>query len=119
MYHFLLFVHVVACLAMILVVLLQTGRGAGLQMFGGGGDSLITTPGGSSFMKKFTTGLAATFALTSLFLTLLQNRTGMSSVTSKVPDLPTAPIEAPAAPPTAAPAAPAAPAVPAAPAKKK
>ena len=98
MYHFLLTVHIIACLAMVLVVLLQTGRGAGLQMFGGGGDSLITTPGGSSFMKKFTTGLAATFAFTSLFLTLLQNRTGMSSVTSKIADAP-APLETPAAAP--------------------
>ncbi|MDE2510393.1 MAG: preprotein translocase subunit SecG [Elusimicrobia bacterium] len=119
MYHFLLAVHIVACLAMILVVLLQTGRGAGLQMFGGGGDSLITTPGGSSFMKKFTTGLAATFAFTSLFLTLLQNRTGMSSVTSRVADVPV-PLEAPAAPQPAAAAPVAAPAAPAAaPAKKK
>jgi preprotein translocase subunit SecG len=97
MYHFLMAIHVLACLSMILIVLLQTGRGAGLQMFGGGGDSLITTPGGSSFMKKFTTGLAATFAFTSLFLTLLQNRTGMSSVTSKIVDTP-APLETPAAP---------------------
>ena len=98
MYHFLLSIHVVACLAMIMIVLLQTGRGAGLQMFGGGGDSLITTPGGSSFMKKFTTGLAATFAFTSLFLTLLQSRTGLSSVTSKIVDAP-APASAPASVP--------------------
>ena len=122
MYHFLMFIHIVACLAMILVVLLQTGRGAGLQMFGGGGDSLITTPGGSSFMKKFTTGLAATFAFTSLFLTLLQNRTGMSSVTSKVIDTP-APAATPAVPPSAAPASAVAPAAAPAqapvPAKKK
>ena len=104
MYHFLLFIHIAACLGMILVVLLQTGRGAGLQMFGGGGDSLITTPGGSSFMKKFTTGLAATFAFTSLFLTLLQNRTGMSSVTSRIVNTP-APLETPAAPPPSAAAA--------------
>src|ERR1035437_4423069 len=105
MYHFLMFIHVIACLSMILIVLLQTGRGAGLQMFGGGGDSLITTPGGSSFMKKFTTGLAATFAFTSLFLTLLQNRTGMSSVTSKISDTP-APLETPAVPQPSAAAAP-------------
>ena len=118
MYHFLMGVHICACLGMILVVLLQTGRGAGLQMFGGGGDSLITTPGGSSFMKKFTTGLAATFAFTSLFLTLLQNRTGMSSVTSRIADTP-APLETPAPQPSAAPATPAAPTAPAAaPAKK-
>ena len=89
---------------MIMIVLLQTGRGAGLQMFGGGGDSLITTPGGSSFMKKFTTGLAATFAFTSLFMTLLQNRTGMSSVTSRVIEAP-APLETPAVPQPSAAAA--------------
>ncbi|MEK7381983.1 MAG: preprotein translocase subunit SecG [Elusimicrobiota bacterium] len=108
MYHFLLTVHIIACLGMILFVLLQTGRGAGLQMFGGGGDSLISTPSGTSFMKKFTAGLAATFAFTSLFLTLLQNRSGMSSVTSKF-DATTAPIEAPAQP-SSDPAASAAPA---------
>ena len=100
MYHFLLGVHIFACLGMILFVLLQTGRGAGLSMFGGGGDSLISTPSGTSFMKKFTAGLAATFAFTSLFLTLLSDRTGMSSVTSRVPTMPTpAQAEAPAAAP--------------------
>jgi preprotein translocase subunit SecG len=99
MYTFLLTVHIIACFGMILFVLLQTGRGAGLSMFGGGGDSLINTPSGSSFMKKFTGGLAATFAFTSLFLTLLSDRTGMSSVTSKAPPLPI-PATAPAAAPT-------------------
>ena len=99
MYHFLLTVHIIACFGMILFVLLQTGRGAGLSMFGGGGDSLINTPSGSSFMKKFTGGLAATFAFTSLFLTLLSDRTGMSSVTSKVRPMPAPiPAQAPAAP---------------------
>jgi preprotein translocase subunit SecG len=102
MYHFLMTVHILACLAMILVVLLQTGKGAGLQMFGSGGDSLITTPGGSSFMKKFTTGLAATFAVTSLFLTVFQNRTGMMSVTSKIAAGSPAPLETPAPQPAAA-----------------
>lgn len=100
MYTILMTIHIIACLGMILFVLLQTGRGAGLSMFGGGGDSLINTPSGSSFMKKFTAGLAATFAFTSLFLTLLSDRTGMSSVTSKAP-----PTPAPAAAEAPAPAA--------------
>ncbi len=94
--------HIVACLLMILVVLLQTGRGAGLSLFGGSGDSLITTPTGSSFMKNVTTGLAIMFACTSLFLTLLSSRSGSSSVTSRAP----APMSVPQAPP-APPAAPA------------
>lgn len=85
-------IHVIACLLMILVVLLQTGRGAGLMVFGGGGDSLINTPTGSTFMKKFTAVLAGTFAATSLFLNLLSSRSGMSSVTSRT----SAPVAAPA-----------------------
>ncbi|MEK7389899.1 MAG: preprotein translocase subunit SecG [Elusimicrobiota bacterium] len=105
MYHFLLTVHVIACLFMILFVLLQTGRGAGLSMFGGGGDSLINTPSGSNFMKKFTAGLAATFAVTSLFLTLLSDRTGMSSVTSKAPPRTELPAAASPAPAPSSPAA--------------
>ena len=117
MYHFVMAVHVLACLFMILFVLLQTGRGAGLQMFGGGGDSLITTPSGSSFMKKFTAGLAMTFAVTSLLMTVLQNRSSLSSVTSKYSE-PQAPASAPAAS-APAPTAPSAPSTPAAPAGKK
>ena len=107
MYTILLALHVAACFFMIVFVLLQTGRGAGLSMFGGGGDSLINTPSGSSFMKKFTAGLAATFAFTSLFLTLLSDRTGMSSVTAKAPPAPI-PVEAPAS--EKAPATPSSPA---------
>lgn len=97
-YNVLLTLHCFACVLMILVVLLQTGRGAGLAMFGGGGDSLITTPTGSSFMKNFTTVLAGTFAFTSLFLTLLSSRAGMTSVTSgeRLP----VPVTAPVAPVT-------------------
>ena len=82
-YDILMGIHIIACMLMILVVLLQTGRGAGLAVFGGGGDSLINTPSGSSFMKNFTSGLAATFAFTSLFLTLLSSRAGVTSVTSR------------------------------------
>jgi preprotein translocase subunit SecG len=110
LYHFLLSVHVVACVLMILVVLLQTGRGAGLAVFGGGGDSLITTPTGSSFMRNFTSVLAGTFAFTSLLLTLLSTRAGLGSVTARIPA--PAPMQAPAAPAAPQAPAPAAPAVP-------
>jgi preprotein translocase subunit SecG len=109
-YSFLQVVHVVVCLLMILVVLLQSGRGAGLAVFGGGGDSLINTPSGSDFMKKFTATLAGTFAFTSLFLTLLASRAGMTSVTSRVRAPAPPPVEAPApAAPSASPSGTAAP----------
>ncbi len=95
-YSFLLTIHVIACILMILVVLLQSGRGAGLMVFGGGGDSLINTPTGSSFLKNFTATLAGTFAFTSLFLTLLSSRAGLTSVTARVKERP--PVQAPQAP---------------------
>jgi len=107
LYGFLKVVHVSSCALMIIVVLLQTGRGAGLSVFGGGGDSLINTPSGSDFMKKFTAVLAGTFAFTSLFLTLLSSRAGMSSVMSRVHPPAPPPLEAPAVPAPAAPAVPA------------
>lgn len=83
MYPFLLTIHVAACVLMVIVVLLQAGRGAGLAVFGGGGDSMFQTPSGSSFMKKFTAALAITFCFTSLFLTLLSTRRGLESVTDR------------------------------------
>ncbi|TBR21789.1 preprotein translocase subunit SecG [bacterium] len=112
MYYVLMTVHITACLMMILVVLLQAGRGAGFNVFGGGGDSLFATPSGSSFMKKLTGWLAGTFAVTSLLLTLLQGRAGFNSVTSRVAAPAGAPAQAGAPAPMPAPAAPAQPAAP-------
>lgn len=100
-------IHILACILMVFIVLLQAGRGAGFNVFGGGGDSLFATPTGSSFLKKLTAWMAGTFAVTSLLLTLLQGREGFRSVTNTV--------AAPAAAP--APSAPMPPAEPAAPAK--
>ena len=99
MYSFLMTIHVSTCVLLILIVLLQAGRGAGLSVFGGGGgDALFTTPSSTGFMKQLTSGLAITFAVTSLLLTLISGRSGMRSVTNTV-DLPSAPAqEAPAAP---------------------
>jgi preprotein translocase subunit SecG len=113
MYEFILIIHIAVCFLLILTVLLQSGKGAGLNLFGGGGDTLFSAPSGSSFMRQFTSGLAMTFAFTSLFLTLFASRSNMRSVTSRIPAPP--PVQAPAEP--AAPAAPgdkAAPAKPAA-----
>jgi preprotein translocase subunit SecG len=81
MFAFLLVIHCTVCVLMILVVLLQAGRGAGLAVFGGGGDAVFASPSGSSFLKKFTATLAGTFAVTALLLTLLWGRASNRSVT--------------------------------------
>jgi preprotein translocase subunit SecG len=117
--------HVIVCLMVILVVLVQSGRGAGLSSVfgGGGGDALFSAPSGSSFIRRLTTGLAIAFFLTSLTLTYLSARRGLSTVTrggwrgqpvpmqpQQIPGLPMLPAgtAAPADKPAPAAAAPAA-----------
>ncbi len=88
MQNFLIIVHCCACVFLVLVVLLQAGRGAGFAIFGGGGDTLFASKGGSSALKKATIVLASTFAMTSLMLTLLSSRPGLQSVVGKKLNLP-------------------------------
>ncbi len=102
MYSVVLSLHVVACLLVILVVLIQSGKGAGMGglFSGGGGDALFSAPSGSSFIRKVTTGFAITFFVTSLLLTYLGARRGMQSVTQNLyMPPPAAPAAAPATPP--------------------
>jgi preprotein translocase subunit SecG len=63
-------IHLVACVFLILVVLLQTGKGAEMgAVFGGGGSStLFGASGAGNFLTKLTTGTAIVFFLTSLTL---------------------------------------------------
>ena len=62
--------HLIACFFLILVVLLQTGKGAemGAVFGGGGGSTLFGASGAGNFLTKLTTGTAIVFFLTSLFL---------------------------------------------------
>src|SRR3989339_890502 len=87
MYHFIMIIHVAACVLLIISVLLQSGKGAGIGILGsgGGGDALFAANTGSNFMKKFTTSLAITFAATSLLLTIFSARMGVQSVTMQYP----------------------------------
>jgi preprotein translocase subunit SecG len=62
--------HVIVCVAMIMIVLLQTGKGADMGAAFGGGSSqtLFGSTGASTFLSKATTGAAVVFMLTSLSL---------------------------------------------------
>ncbi|MBI4055959.1 MAG: preprotein translocase subunit SecG [Elusimicrobia bacterium] len=101
MFTVVLSVHILVCVLMVIFVLLQAGKGAGLSVFGGGGgDTIFASPTGSSFMRKFTASLAIIFGITSLLLTLLSSRVSQRSVTSRFP-APPPPQEAPAQPGTA------------------
>ncbi|NLF26051.1 MAG: preprotein translocase subunit SecG [Deltaproteobacteria bacterium] len=69
MFHFLLVLHAVLCLAMIGLVLLQQGKGAEAgAIMGGSGDSIFGPGGGGSFATRLTTGIAIGFMVTSILL---------------------------------------------------
>ena len=76
MYHFLIVLHVVVCTFLVLVVLLQAGKGGGMGIaFGGGGSQTVF--GGSGAGNIFTklTAIAATiFILNSLTLAYLSSQ---------------------------------------------
>lgn len=97
MYTLILIIHVLICLGLILIVLLQAGKGSGISgLFGGGGggDQLFSASSGMAFIKKVTVGMAVAFVVTSLILTIMTSRRGMRTVTSQIPAIPV-----PAAPP--------------------
>ncbi|MBF0472570.1 MAG: preprotein translocase subunit SecG [Nitrospirae bacterium] len=66
---FLLILHVLVCLVLIFVVLIQSGKGAELgAAFGGSSQTLFGSRGVATFLSKLTTTVAVIFMLTSLFL---------------------------------------------------
>ncbi len=86
MYELILTLHILICTMLIVVVLIQSGKGSGISgMFGGGSEALFSAPSGSAFLKKVTVGLAIGFVCTTLFLTILHSRRSGRSVLERVP----------------------------------
>ena len=113
MYTLIVILHVVVSIAMILVILLQTGKGSDIGAVFGGGSSqtLFGSSGPTSFLSKLTAGAAILFMVTSLFLAYFSGSGSSRSIMKGAPPVSTAPAApAPAAPAAPAPAAPAAPA---------
>jgi preprotein translocase subunit SecG len=110
LYYLIVFLHVVACLFLIAVVLLQQGKGQDLaSAFGGGGSQTAFGPRGSAtVLSRATTILAGVFMVTSLALTII--RPGRSGVLDQVPAAVASPSPAASAAPATTPAAPAVPA---------
>ena len=96
MWGILLFVHILVSVLMIMVILLQTGKGAEMgAAFGGGySQTLFGSAGPVGFLNKLTTVIAVVFMLTSLTLAFLaaHPRTTKSLI-NEIPQQ-----EAPAAP---------------------
>jgi len=78
-------VHVVVCLFLVGIVLLQHGKGADIgATFGGSSQSLFGTEGPLPLLNKITTAAAIIFMLTSVTLAYISSRTSTSSVMSEI-----------------------------------
>ena len=73
---FLMILHVMVCILLILVVLLQRGKGSdiGAALGGGGSNTVFGGRGAGNFLTKLTTGAAVTYMLTSLSLSYVSTQ---------------------------------------------
>jgi len=100
-------IHVVVSVGLILVVLLQTGKGAEVgAVFGGSSSTIFGSSGAGNFLTRLTTGMAIVFMMTSLTLgyfagkkptaTIFDNRA--PAVEQRAPAQPAAPAPQQSAP---------------------
>jgi preprotein translocase subunit SecG len=106
---FVTIIHVIVCLFLIGVVLLQSGKAADLAgAFGGLGSQTVFGPRGSATVLTRATSISAIlFMVTSLSLSLLATGEGGSGSGSGILDKITAPVQQSGAPAPGAPATPA------------
>ncbi len=106
LYYLLTTIHVLVCVILILVVLLQSGKGADLAgAFGGGAtQTAFGSRGPASFLSKMTTVAAIVFMLTSISLSTITRKVESKSILDTTTGRPKPVSKAPVAqPPVQAP----------------
>ncbi|PTN38714.1 preprotein translocase subunit SecG [Desulfonatronum sp. SC1] len=86
-------IHVMACIALVILILLQSGKEGMGVIFGGGSSSVFGSSGAGGLLKKLTISVASIFIITSLSFTYMSGqRTAEESVILDFPaDLPQVP----------------------------
>jgi preprotein translocase subunit SecG len=98
--------HIIACMFLIGVVLLQQGKGADMgAVFGGSSSTIFGSSGAGNFLTRLTTAMAIIFMLTSLTLTYSGARRVTSTVFDSAPLPEPPPLTAPQGQAPEAPAA--------------
>ncbi len=96
----LIVIHIIVSIALIVIVLLQMGKGAQAgASFGAGGSQAMFGSSGATFMGKVTAGVAVVFMLTSLSLAYFYSSSSSKTVmpsTVAAPAQPAAPAATPA-----------------------
>lgn len=79
---FLFTLHILTCISLIIVVLIQRGKGAnmGAMLGGGGSQTVFGARGAGNFLTKLTTGAAAVFMVTSLSLAYLATQDSKDTI---------------------------------------
>lgn len=82
MHTLIIVVHVLCTLFLILVILLQTGKGAAMGSGLGGGSSqtMFGSSGAGNFLTKLTTAIATLFMVTSLTLATMSSKEKSHSI---------------------------------------
>jgi len=97
-----LVIHFMICIFLVVVILLQAGKGAdmGAAFGAGGSQSLFGARGAATFLQKMTTGVAIGFLLTSITLASIHKKISLGgsqgSVVGDVPAEATVPAPTPA-----------------------
>jgi preprotein translocase subunit SecG len=95
--YLLYIIHVVVCLFLIMVVLLQQGKGADLSVFGGGAtQAAFGARGAASLLHKLTVWGFVAFIVTTITIGFMVSSNSSSSVMSDVPAQSAPAPEAPA-----------------------
>ncbi|MBI3803824.1 MAG: preprotein translocase subunit SecG [Nitrospirae bacterium] len=80
MYIFVVIIHLIVCLILMGVVLLQAGKGAEMgAAFGGSSQTIFGSRGAATFLSKLTVGAAVLFMITSLTLSILSRDRSIAS----------------------------------------
>ncbi len=82
LYYSIVALHVIVCVILVLVVLLQSGKGADLAgAFGGGAtQTAFGSRGPASFLSKMTTAAAVVFMVTSIALSMIAVKSESKSI---------------------------------------
>lgn len=89
-------IHIIVCIGLVLVVLLQSGKGAEIgAVFGGGSSSTIFgSSGAGNFLTRLTTAMAVVFMITSLTLGYFAGQQPAVTIfDNRSPALPIAPTQ--------------------------
>jgi len=94
---FITIIHVITCILLVLVVLVQSGKGAEISAsFGGSSQTVFGSSGGANFFSRFTAVTATIFFITSMILTVMSGPTSKSLFEGNLPAIPAQQHSAPA-----------------------